>query len=159
MTDLLEFDAPTGTPVGNGSDQDRRMVLRFTKSAEYVAEVGAAFISLEPVGSGSAHRSTDPQNIFLPRCSIALITTFAPEPYEVKKPIPVSIYSSEDEYNASFFDANIHTSGDNEQEAFENLKSLILDMYDGLISRRVEDLGPGPMQQRSVLQQFISTVS
>jgi hypothetical protein len=91
----------------------------------------------------------------LPPYSVALITTFSPEPYELKRGLAMTIYPADDAYIASFFDAGIHSSGDNEQEAFDNLKSLILDVYDDLTSRSVEGLGPGPRRQRQVLEQFM----
>jgi predicted RNase H-like HicB family nuclease len=87
--------------------------------------------------------------------SVGLITTFAPEPYGLKRELAVTIYLSDEAYVASFFDAGIHSSGDNEQEAFDNLKSLILDVYDDLTSRSVEELGPGPRRQLHVLEQFM----
>ena len=56
------------------------------------------------------------------------IDTFAPEPYVVLKTILVTVSSVNGEFNAEWFDANIHFSGENEQEAVSNLKGLILDI-------------------------------
>lgn len=86
---------------------------------------------------------------------IVPIQTFAPEPYSLLKPMSVLIEDSEDGYLASFFDANIGTSGETEQEAFENLKSLVLDMFDSLSREAPERLGPEPARQLAVLRSFI----
>ena len=85
------------------------------------------------------------------------IQTFAPEPYQLSSPISVTV--EEDgtgSFVASFFDANIGTSGENEQEAFENLKSLILDVFDSLNREAPAKLGPEPRRQLAVLRRFIS---
>jgi predicted RNase H-like HicB family nuclease len=86
---------------------------------------------------------------------IVPIQTFAPEPYSLLKPMSVLIEDSEDGYLASFFDANIGTSGETEQEAFENLKSLVLDIFDSLNREAPERLGPEPARQLAVLRSFI----
>ena len=89
--------------------------------------------------------------------NVSVISTFAPEPYDVLHPIYVSIHQTDrDEYSASFTDANLHASGDTESEAFENLKSLMLDVYDSLAMEKEEDLGPEPKKQLSILQSFLS---
>ena len=128
-------------------DRHRRFrLLRPLAQAEEV-EIGtpeAAYSTIAP-----------PALSLRPQFVIAPIATFAPEPYEVDRPLPVTIYKSGEEYTASLFDANLHTSGDNEQEAFQNLKSLILDTFDGLTTRSVDELGPGPRRQLEVLKHFI----
>lgn len=86
---------------------------------------------------------------------IVPVQTFAPEPYSLLKPMSVLIEDSEDGYLASFFDANIGTSGETEQEAFENLKSLVLDIFDSLSREAPERLGPEPARQLAVLRSFI----
>jgi predicted RNase H-like HicB family nuclease len=88
------------------------------------------------------------------------IASFAPEPYNLKKDIPVVVQqTSDDEYLASFADANINTSGDTQQEAFENLRSLILDMYQHLRSLPKEKLGPRLAARLAVLRDFIDESS
>ncbi len=88
---------------------------------------------------------------------IAVISTFSPEPYEVLRPIYVTLRQLDgEEYCASFADANLHSSGDNEEEAISNLKSLILDVYDSITSEKPEDLGPEPTKQLAVLQYFLA---
>ena len=86
---------------------------------------------------------------------IVAITTFAPEKYASLNPILVSVQAVEDEYEAGWFDANIHTMGGNEEEAVSNLKSLILDYFDSFSKEPSEKLGPEPTRQLLVMKQFI----
>jgi len=83
------------------------------------------------------------------------ITTFAPEPYELVRDIPVVVTPCGDCFTASFMDANIGASGDTQQEAFDNLRELLLDLYDSLANTPDEELGPGPWRQKCVLAQFV----
>lgn len=75
--------------------------------------------------------------------------------YEVLKPIPVAIRKVGGSFVASVTTANVHSSGDTWDEAVENLQSLLLDMYDSLLSERPATLGREPQRQLSVLQSFI----
>ena len=84
------------------------------------------------------------------------ITSFAPEPYNLIRPIIAVIQLGEGGYSAGFFDANVYASGDTEEEALRNLKSLILDVFDSLSAEPVETLGPEPKRQLAVLQEFIA---
>jgi predicted RNase H-like HicB family nuclease len=81
------------------------------------------------------------------------IHTFAPEPYTVKKPIPIVVRSQDGEFLASFLDANVSASGETEQEAFEGTKTLMLDMLGQL--QRQPKLGPKLAHRLAVLQEFI----
>jgi predicted RNase H-like HicB family nuclease len=81
------------------------------------------------------------------------IHSFAPEPYRVKKPIPIVVRPHEGEFMASFLDANVNASGETEQEAFEGVKGLILDMLDQL--SRYKRLGPKLATRLAVLREFI----
>jgi hypothetical protein len=155
MTNVVQLFPYIATRVESGAGPAQRLILR-----------GAAlgWTTTDTVMMGASDSTTmtqDPYRVVgsAPHFSVALITTFTPELYEVKKPLPISIYFSGDQYSASFFDANVHTTGENEQEAFENIKSMLLDIFDGMRSRRYEELGPGPRNQLSVLEQFISKTS
>ncbi len=83
------------------------------------------------------------------------ITTFAPEPYELIRPLLVVVQPSEEGFTASFFDLNIHASGDTEEEAYRNLKALLLDVFDSLLAESPEMLGPEPKRQLAVFREFI----
>jgi hypothetical protein len=75
--------------------------------------------------------------------------------YRILKPIPVDIREAEDSFVASFTTANINSSGDSWEEAVTNLQSLLLDMYDSLLSEKPNALGREPKRQLAVLQSFI----
>jgi hypothetical protein len=75
--------------------------------------------------------------------------------YELRKMIPVTICPDGDEFIATFFDANISTGGDSQQEAVANLQSLIADFYDELATMPLEELGPSLRRQKHVLMEFV----
>ncbi len=81
------------------------------------------------------------------------VQTFAPEPYDALKPFSVAVQADEDEFSACFPDANLSAFGDNEFEAVEHLKAMILDTFDKFSSGR--KFGPGPTKQLAVLQEFV----
>ena len=83
------------------------------------------------------------------------INSLAPEPFELVKPIQVVIQPSDGEYIASFFDANINASGDNETEAIDNLKEVMLSIFQHLSDMPTNKLGKGPVRQLAVLKEFI----
>ncbi len=80
------------------------------------------------------------------------ISTLAPHPFTLLRDIPCLIQPADSGFLASFFDANISASGDTQQEALENLKSLLIDIYDDLVSEPPEKLGPEPARQLAVLK-------
>jgi hypothetical protein len=86
---------------------------------------------------------------------IVLIESFAPEPYEIIKPFHAVIKFQEDQYIASFFDANLSTSGDTQEESIGNLKDIILGTFEILMTMDEKKLGPGPLRQRGLLAEFI----
>jgi len=83
------------------------------------------------------------------------INTLAPEPYELLRPILVAVQPTEGGFEVGWFDANIHTTGENEEEAVANLKSLILDFFDSFSREPTEKLGPEPKRQLAVIKQFV----
>lgn len=83
------------------------------------------------------------------------IETLAPEPYEVVKPLHVVVRCQEEQYIACFFDANLGASGDTQAEAIFNLKDIITTTFEMLTSMNEDELGPGPLQQKKVLEEFI----
>jgi hypothetical protein len=84
-----------------------------------------------------------------------VITSFAPEPYSLVRHIETLIEPIADSFVASFSDANVSASGDNQQEAFDNLKSLILDVYDSLHAESPSRLGPESKRQLAVLESYL----
>ena len=86
------------------------------------------------------------------------ITTLAPEPYQILRDISVVVEPADDGFNATFFDANIGTAGDTQEEAVSNLRSLILDTFEYLASEPTETLGPEPARQLAVLRVFLKPI-
>lgn len=78
------------------------------------------------------------------------------EEYRMVKTIPVTVRVEEGAFVASFFDANIHASGDTDQEAIDNLRSLVLDTYDSLAALPEPDLAPPARRQLTVLRKHIT---
>ena len=104
--------------------------------------------------SGTASMLHDaPQSILVP------ITTFSPEPFEVINEILVVVQPTDDDYMASFFDANIHASGDTQEEAVANLKDIMLIMFRRFEKEPSNRLGPEPKRQLAVLRNFLQKVS
>ncbi len=75
--------------------------------------------------------------------------------YELLRPVPVTIRPEEGEFLASFFDANIHATGATDQEAYDNLRSLILDTFDSLASVPASELALPVGRQARVLRRFV----
>jgi len=84
------------------------------------------------------------------------IQSLAPEPYEIIKPFHAVVKVQYDQYIATFFDVNISASGDTQTEAIFNLKDMIVGTFEILSETSSNKLGPGPAQQKKVLQEFIS---
>ena len=87
--------------------------------------------------------------------AVVPITTFAPEPFEVLRPMSAVIQPLGDEHLATFFDANINASGETQEEAFANLKDVLLGTFQMLERMSESQLGPGPRHQRAVLTECI----
>lgn len=87
--------------------------------------------------------------------TVVPIDTLAPEPLEVIRPFHVTIEPYEDEYRASFFDANLTAFGETRNEAIWNLKDIIAATFEILVDVGEAKLGPGPARQFRVLREFI----
>jgi hypothetical protein len=83
------------------------------------------------------------------------IQTFAPEPFDLLKEIKAVVEESDNEYIASFYDANVSAGGCNPQESLDNLKENLLSRFDYLEKLPLKQLGPGPRKQLAVLREFI----
>jgi predicted DNA-binding protein len=86
------------------------------------------------------------------------ITTLATDGLKLKRDIPIVIEPVEDSFVATFFDANLSMSGDTQEEAFRNVRGLIIDIFNDLESEPADRLGPGPKMQLQVLRSFIVPV-
>jgi hypothetical protein len=88
--------------------------------------------------------------------SIAVLTDLDPFEYEVAKPIYVSIEPDGVEYLATFTDACIAASGETQADAIENLKDMIVLLYEDLSEEPEGRLGPSPQHQLAVLKRFLT---
>jgi hypothetical protein len=110
-----------------------------------------------PVGYARKKPGTSPQAIQSPPSQTYAISiaTFAPEPYELLKPISIVIEGRRDGFVASFVEANINASGATEHEAINMIKDMILMAYERLSARDDKHLGPGPLKQKQILASLI----
>jgi dCTP deaminase len=86
------------------------------------------------------------------------LTTLEPGRYELTRDIPVVLQPSDDGFTATFFDANIASGGDTEEEAVDNLRTLIIDTFDLLESVEPEKLGREPRRQLQLLRSLIRRI-
>ncbi len=84
-----------------------------------------------------------------------MIDTMAPEPIEIVRPFHVVVEPYEDEFKASFYDANLSSFGDTRNEAIWNLKDLLAATFEMLTEHDPKLLGPGPARELVVLRQFL----
>jgi predicted RNase H-like HicB family nuclease len=84
-----------------------------------------------------------------------LVSTFAPEPYEVVKNFSAIVRPRGGAYLASFLDAHIHASGETEADALMNLKDIMATLFESLLAEPPNKLGKVPMRQLAVLRQHI----
>ena len=97
---------------------------------------------------------TDPAQVEPPL--VVPVTNFAPEPFDVLQEFKVVVRADgEGAYIASHFDGNISTSGDTPEEAVDNLKGFMLDLFEDYDSEPPERLGPAPAKQLAVLKTII----
>ena len=88
-----------------------------------------------------------------------LITSLGVPELNVLKPIPVTIRKDgDDDFIASFFDANISTGGSTEQEAIYNLQGLITDIFE-MHENETSELGPAMIVQKQVLDDVLCRTS
>jgi len=56
------------------------------------------------------------------------------------------------------FDANISSSGDTQEEAVDNLRMLLVEIFEDLSNEPTDKLGPEPLRQLAVLGQYIRKI-
>jgi hypothetical protein len=74
---------------------------------------------------------------------------------QVLEPFRIVVQPIDDGFVASFAEANVNASGENADEALDNLVSIIRDLY-LLFSEKKDRLGPEPSRQYSILLSHIS---
>ena len=100
-------------------------------------------------GLSETSATPKPQPIIVP------INILASERYVLIKGIPSVVQPMGDGFTATYFDANVATSGDTQEEAVSNLKVLLIELFEDLETERPEDLGPEPRHQLAVLREII----
>ena len=79
------------------------------------------------------------------------VRSLGDEPYELTCEIPVVVQGTGDDYVATHFDTGVSMSGDTEQEAVDNLKVYMVDLFE-LLERDESKLAPGPRKQLAALR-------
>lgn len=79
------------------------------------------------------------------------VRTLGDEPFELKQEIPVVVQSTGDDFVATYFDAGISMSGDTQEEAIDNLKALIVDLFESYTADEAK-LGPVPRKQFAAMK-------
>jgi len=124
------------------------------QAAEKLAEILEIHGRLRGLEADVAALRRDLVHLRDSRPIVVPITTLAPEPVAVLREIPVVVRPTEDGYLATLFDANIGMTGDTQEGAVENLKALLVDVFEQL-EREENQLGPGPQRQLATLRSFI----
>jgi hypothetical protein len=86
------------------------------------------------------------------------LTNLEPGRYELERDIPVVLEPSDNGFTATFLDANIGSSGDSEEEAIDNLRTLIVDTYELLESTQPDKLGREPRRRLASLRSLIRKI-
>lgn len=87
-----------------------------------------------------------------------LIASLVPSSLILTCLLPVQITETIGGYIASFSEANIHSQGQTEWEAIDNLKLMIIDSFEMLSELDPSELGPVPTKQLAILQSFIQNI-
>ena len=83
------------------------------------------------------------------------LATLAPYPFVLRQQIPLTIEEDDDEYVATFLEANISASGNTEADAINNFKDSLLSSYQILSEMPANRLGPLPVRQWAILNSLI----
>lgn len=83
------------------------------------------------------------------------INSLVPEPYEVLKPFTLVVKPDGEEFQACFFDANLYGTGDTEEEAVSDLKSVLIETFERLSELKDNKLGPAMLRQKRVVMAHI----
>ena len=121
-TPHLHSSSSTRAPRHHGYPQDwasvvPRLIQNLSEEMSEKAELAVRINLLEIVVKQLKTRLRLLENT---QTRIIPINTFAPEPYELLKPIMISVHPVNEEFEAGWHDANIHSAGENEEEAVSN---------------------------------------
>lgn len=171
---LSEFSrkgqVPTWEDCGNVQKAYRgKTGIKSGREAGSYVEVGKAIkiwrasasLIIERVGIGILARRIDAleaevkslrEAVSSPKSIIVPIETMEPYPFDVVKLFHVVVEPIDGEFEASLYDANIGASGDTESEAVENLKDIIVNLFERYSKEGSTKLGPGPTKQWAILK-------
>jgi hypothetical protein len=83
------------------------------------------------------------------------LSTLAPEPFEMTKPIFVTIHGDGENFTATFTEANISASGDTAADAIANFKESLASRFEILQSKSQNEMGLLPKRQWGILQSVV----
>jgi len=86
------------------------------------------------------------------------LSTLAPEPFEMMKPIFVTIHGEGENFTASFTEANISASGETAADAIANFKESLASRFEILQSKPATELGTVPARQWGILQSVVKPI-
>jgi hypothetical protein len=92
------------------------------------------------------------------RAYVVPLTTLSAE-FQLTQPIPVMIEGCDENFIASFTEANISASGETEGDAIANFKDSLVSSYQVLEGMSSDKLGPLPARQWKVLQNVVRRTS
>ncbi len=145
---------------GEMFDQVAQMLERVLENASDFLEIQVERVQLEQTVQELSEQVgilTEQLEELSERRSVT-ICSLAPEPYELTKPIVFDVRPSKGEFVASFHDADIHVTGGTAQEAVDDAKAYLLDIFENLLEKPRKKLGPRPKRRLAVLEELIRRV-
>lgn len=143
-------EAPVPAP-----NWEQALRVAINRSADEVAMRAQQFLHIAVLEKDVQELQVCVKALMEQRVITVPITTFAPEPYELIKEIKAVVQPVEDEFVATFFDANINASGGTQQDAVANLKDIMLGLLEVLEEEPEAKLGKEPARQLAILREFI----
>jgi len=86
------------------------------------------------------------------------LSTLEPEPFEMTKPIFVTVHGEGEDFTATFTEANISASGETASDAIANFKESLASRFEILQSKAPKELGPLPTRQWRILQSVVKRI-
>ena len=149
-TQAASVFSPSGVVVQNWDEALNAAVQSLVAD---IAEKRGRIATMEKIENEIVELKKQIAELRLPAIQ-ATIASLTPEPYVLLKNIPIVIHSEENDFTATFFDANIAMSGDTREEAVTNLKAIIIDTFESL-EEEESILGPEPVKQLALLRDFL----
>jgi len=79
--------------------------------------------------------------------------------YFTRRPISIHVYrDSKGLYNSEFPEGNLHTNGYKKTQAIDNLKSLIIDMYEILNKTPIVNLSSKLQKKKRILEDLVERI-